>query len=52
MKSNLFALIGGAAVCLAVGCLVSFKFRDRRKHTCGSFRELYNDNKEVDGYEL
>lgn len=45
MKSNLFALIGGA-VGFAVGCLISFKLCDRRKHTGGSFRELYDDNRE------
>lgn len=47
MKSNLFALINGAAFGFAVGSLISCKLLGRRKHTGGSFRELYNDNLEA-----
>lgn len=51
MKSNLISLIGGAAVGFAVGCLISLKLCDRRHHTGGSFRELYEDNKPDKGGE-
>ncbi len=46
MKSNVLSLICGAAVGLAVGSLICFKLHNRRQHTGGSFRELYNDNRE------
>lgn len=42
MKSNLFALLG-AAVGFAIGGLITYKLLNRR-HTSGSFRELYDDN--------
>lgn len=50
MKSNLLAIIG-CAVGFAVGCLASFKLRDHHKHTGGSFRELYNENRVEGGVD-
>ena len=45
MKSNLLSLLG-AAVGFTSCCLIAYKLLNRR-HTSGSFRELYEDNAEA-----
>lgn len=45
MKSNLLALLCAAVGFATVG-LMSYKLLNRR-HTSGSFRELYEDNAEA-----
>ena len=52
MNRNILAIIGGSAVGLVLGFAALSRMLGNRKHTGSSFAELYNDNKEVNGYEL